>query len=100
MGTQERDHERPVAQRLRMLQDAYDMNGRQFAAHVGIDYKNWHNWISGLPLPAPKALELCQRIPGLSLDWLYRGIVNEDMPLRLARRLDAIPPPRRRRKAQ
>lgn len=63
------------------------LSGPQFAEELGIEYPRWNNFERGYPLPNPIALELCNRFPGLTLDWLYRGRF-EGMSFDLVRRLE------------
>lgn len=79
-----------IARRLRVLRtyvSGIDHGSRaRFASRVGIEYKRWNNFERGYPLPRDAATHLVQRIPGLTLDWIY---LNRDdgLPLRLQREL-------------
>ncbi len=76
-----------LASRLRLLRASTGRSGPAFAEWIGIDYPRWNNYERGYPLPTPIALILCQRVPGLTLDWIYRGRF-EGMTLDLVRRLE------------
>lgn len=81
--------EAEVAQRLRTLRVLKGLSGPKFAEWIGVEYPRWNNWERGFPLPAPIALLLCRRFPGLTLDWLYRGRL-EGLTLDLADRLGEL----------
>lgn len=64
-----------------------------FAAFLRIEQKRWYNVENGYPLSKDLALLLVQRIPGLSIDWLWLGR-PDGLSLSLARRLgEAETPP-------
>lgn len=76
-----------VAKRLRTLR--YHLAGDSqtaFTTRYGIDIKRWNNFERGFSLSKEIALLLCQKIPGMSLDWLYRG-KEDGLPLQLQREL-------------
>lgn len=50
----------------------YD-NQVAFAAFVGVDSKRWNNFERGNQVSVEVAKLLVQRIPGLSMDWIYLG---------------------------
>lgn len=79
--------ESAVAKRLRILRAMRQLSGPKFAEELGIEYARWNNFERGYPLPAPIALELCRKFPGLTLDWLYRGRL-EGMSFDLVRLLE------------
>lgn len=79
--------EQDLASRLRLLRAEKGFSGPRFAEWIGVEYPRWNNYERGYPLPAPIALILCQKFPGLTLDWLYRGRL-EGMTLDLVRRLE------------
>jgi len=81
--------EMDVAQRLRTLRALKGLSGPKFAEWLEVEYPRWNNWERGFPLPAPIALLLCRRFPGLTLDWLYRGRL-EGLTLDLADRLGEL----------
>lgn len=66
-----------VADRLRLLQAKIEGEGygasARMAKRLGIKQPRWHNILSGSRLSLDVALQIVQRIPGVSLDWLYRG---------------------------
>jgi hypothetical protein len=76
-----------LATRLRVLRASTKLSGPQFATWIGVDYPRWNNYERGYALPTPIALILCQKVPGLTLDWIYRGRL-EGMTLDLVRRLE------------
>lgn len=77
-----------VAGRLRLLRFAVSGgNQTAFAAKLGIEPRRWNNFERGSPLSKEIAILLAQRIPGVSLDWLYLGKV-EALPFALQRELE------------
>ncbi len=48
-------------------------NQTLFAAKIGIEVKRWNNFERGSPLSKEIAILLVQKIPGLTLDWLFLG---------------------------
>jgi hypothetical protein len=64
-----------IASRLKLLRKAVSEGDNQtaFAARVGVELKRWNNFERGKPLSKEIAILLVQRIPGLTLDWLYLG---------------------------
>ncbi len=62
--------------RMRALRRAHSKDFRTakaFADHIGIPERNWNNFERGYPLGHQAALKICQRIPGMTLDWLHVG---------------------------
>jgi len=82
----------PVADRALRLREAmnYDTSAG-FAAYLGVSPQRWNNVETGLPLSNQMAFLLVQKVPGLTLDWLYFGKA-EGLPLELARRLGELGP--------
>jgi hypothetical protein len=66
-----------VAQRLLLLQEAFEGTGRGASARMaeclGITLHRWYNVLRGSPLGIALAQQIVVRFPGVSLDWLYRG---------------------------
>jgi len=66
-----------VAQRLLLLQEAFEGTGRgasaRMAEYLGITLHRWYNVLRGAPLSIALAQQIVVRFPGVSLDWLYRG---------------------------
>jgi DNA-binding XRE family transcriptional regulator len=81
--------ESEVAQRLRMLREMKGISGPKFAEWLDVEYPRWNNWERGYPLPAPIALRLCRRFPGITLDWIYRGRL-EGLTVDFASKLDDL----------
>jgi transcriptional regulator with XRE-family HTH domain len=79
----------PVARRIRLLRKAlgYD-TAAGFAAAIGWESNRLTNFENGLPLSKDAAITLCQRVDGLSLDWLYFG-KTDALSVSLAKRLSA-----------
>jgi len=63
-----------VGARLRLLRTllGYPTQGA-FATVYAIGYSTWSAYENGKPLPQWAAIHLVQRIPGLTLDWIYFG---------------------------
>jgi transcriptional regulator with XRE-family HTH domain len=81
-----------VQGRVKRLRVAHGLHSQQaMAAYLGVSFNRWNNVERGLPLGHDLAVVLCQRFPGLTLDWLYFGR-SEGVSLDLARRLGEAPP--------
>ncbi len=77
------------ATRIRLITLRYLVAGDNqttFAQQMGIEVKRWNNVERGLPLSKGIALTLVQKVPGLTLDWLFRGVEN-GLPVQLQREL-------------
>lgn len=82
----------PVAHRARILREAMGYGtSNAFAAFLGVSPQRWNNVEIGLPLSNQIAFMLVQKVPGLTLDWLYFGKAD-GLPLELARRLGEFGP--------
>ena len=58
----------------------------EMAAFLGISPNRWNNVERGMPLSMDLANILCDKIPGLTIDWLVRGSflgVSTDLAYRL-----------------
>lgn len=53
---------------------------------MGFEVKRWNNFERGLPLGKEAAFQLVQKIPGLTLDWLFLG-KEDGLPVKLQREL-------------
>jgi DNA-binding XRE family transcriptional regulator len=64
-----------IAARLAQLRESFpEMNQAAFASYLGMTAQAWNNYERGLRRPdLATALKICQRVPGLTLDWIYRG---------------------------
>lgn len=64
-----------VAFRVRALCEAegFGDNMKAWAAKLHISYTSLNNVSNGLPLSKRLAIQLCQKIPGLSTDYLWFG---------------------------
>ena len=68
-------------------------NQTSFAARIGIEVKRWNNFERGSPLSKEIAILLVQKIPGLTLDWLFLGKedgITRTRQLELADALKAV----------
>jgi hypothetical protein len=59
-----------------------------FAARIGIEVRRWNNFERGLPLSKEVGLLLCEKIQGVTLDWLFRGKLDA-VPLALREALES-----------
>lgn len=62
--------------RTRLMALRYMVAGENqtiFAAKIGMEVKRWNNFERGSPLSKGMAILLVQKIPGLTLDWLFLG---------------------------
>lgn len=76
-----------MAQRLKTLRMALGYESQPaFAAFLGIEFKRYSNLERGHPISSQVAILLCQKVSGLSTDWIYFG--REDaLSVSLAARL-------------
>lgn len=74
VGREQLGKDGPLALRARSLTHAY-ANGvsAAFAARLGVSHQRWSNVENGRSLGIDLAHKIIAKIPGLSLDWLYRG---------------------------
>ena len=81
-----------VAERCKRLRIVMEYaQSSAFAKFLGVSPQRWNNVEIGMPLSRDLAMTLVRKIPGLTLDWLYRDR-SEGLPLDFARRLDALAP--------
>ena len=74
MATSPKTVEYDPATRLKALRHMIaGENQTTFAAQMGIEVKRWNNFERGSPLSKEIAFLLVQKIPGLTLDWLFLG---------------------------
>jgi hypothetical protein len=78
----------PLAQRLRRLRAVVEpgLGAAAFAVKYGFGIQQWSNFENGYPLSRTAANRLCDRIPGLTIDWLQRGETG-GLTVQLATRL-------------
>lgn len=86
-GTPHPSDNSQVARRLRVLRQVVaGENQTAFAARLGMEMKRWNNFERGFSLSKEIAFLIAQKIPGVTLDWLWLG--NESgLPLKLQREL-------------
>jgi hypothetical protein len=81
-----------VGQRLKRIRYVLGYGegmGKAFAARYEINYNTWNAWETGQNLVVvPMACRLVDMLPGIDLDWIYRGRA-EDVRLDLWRALEA-----------
>jgi transcriptional regulator with XRE-family HTH domain len=63
-----------------------------FCKRYKFSITQWSNFENGKPLGFGAAQKLVMLIPGMSLGWLYSGLIG-DLSVALARRLGELPPP-------
>ena len=78
------------AYRLACLQEAKMPGQTQtaFARAMGLDVKRWNNYLRGFPLPQEAANLLIKKIPGVTYNWLWHGILD-GVPMVLQAELEA-----------
>lgn len=80
----------PVAgqgERLKLLRETLGYRtAMSFAAFLDIGYTRYHPFEKGQTLSRDVAFRLVERVPGLTLDWLYFG-KPDGLPIELARHL-------------
>ncbi|MDA9539235.1 MULTISPECIES: helix-turn-helix domain-containing protein [Bradyrhizobium] len=60
--------------RLRLLRHIVSgENQKEFARRLGISATRWNNLEQGYPMSRDMALLLMQRLPGMSVEWLWLG---------------------------
>lgn len=63
--------------RLRLLREIVSgENQVEFAQRLGIPFKRWSNYERGYPVPRETAFLLMQKFPGVSVEWLWFGMVG------------------------
>ncbi len=82
-----------VARRLRAVRAELGLSPAQMAERLGVGRTTYYNWEAENPakpnFPAEEAMaELCDLLPGLTLDYIYRGRMDA-VPTSLAIRLTA-----------
>ena len=88
MAITESTLEGDLASRMRTLRRMIaGENQTAFAAKMEIELKRWNNFERGSPLSKEVAFLLVQKVPGLTLDWLYFGKV-EGLTVALRDRLE------------
>lgn len=86
-----------VADRCERLRRAVGFQkSAAFSTFLGVSPQRWNNVETGLPLGRDLAMTVVKALPGLTLDWLYRGR-PEGLSLDMARRLGEVPAPARKR---
>jgi DNA-binding XRE family transcriptional regulator len=61
-------------ERLRLLREIVSgENQMDFAKRLGVPFKRWSNYERGYPVPRETAFLLCQKFPGLSVEWIWWG---------------------------
>lgn len=84
--------DRQVLERLRQLRAAYGLTQGAFADRLGISYNRYNNIEQGRPLGKDLAFMICQKFPGVTLDWLFFGR-RDGLPYVLAERIGELPRP-------
>ncbi|MFK4047265.1 helix-turn-helix domain-containing protein [Roseomonas mucosa] len=79
-----------IARRIRAVMAELDMSRRDLAKALGVGENSLGNWLSDgkkASKPAEEAMiRLCEMLPGLTMDYLYRGKLDF-VPMALAIRL-------------
>lgn len=85
-----------VAARMRLLREVMNQPTQAaFAARYGFTHKQWNNIERGYPLTHTAAIQLVKALPGLSLDWIYLGMIGNLSSFFLTRldvKLDPVRP--------
>ncbi len=84
-------HPKQVALRLKAVMSDLEMETVvELAEFIGAERSQVSNWLQGYNLPPiPWMTELCRKRPGLTLDWIFRG-VSDGLPSVLAIKLEAL----------
>jgi transcriptional regulator with XRE-family HTH domain len=81
-----------VGKRLQLARRAFKFGDNQgkFARGAGISPTAYNQWETGENYPGvAAAIKLCERYPGLTLDWIYRGKM-EGLPTDLSNALASL----------
>jgi hypothetical protein len=64
-----------IRARLRLIAPLAELpNDAALVAALEINHSRWSNYLAGShELPTEVAIRICLLIPGLDLDWIYRG---------------------------
>ncbi len=81
-----------IGARLAKIREAAGYKEQKaFAARFGFSMGQWNHWEQGMSIPWPQAMKLVEslknQVPGLTLDWIYRGDPR-GLPLETMRRLN------------
>ncbi|MET4374914.1 transcriptional regulator with XRE-family HTH domain [Bradyrhizobium sp. LB1.3] len=82
-----------VAERLKLVRKAVAGTQTAFCKRIGIEIPRWNNFERGFPLSKSIGILLVQKIPGLTLDWLFLGKAD-GLPLQLRNELESAKPQR------
>jgi transcriptional regulator with XRE-family HTH domain len=81
-----------VVRRLKAIRDEKNMTAPEFAEWLGVGRTRYSNWESLGPkgnYPSEEFMaHLCDLIPGLTMDYIYRGVLDA-VPTKLGIRLTA-----------
>lgn len=94
-----RKPEEPIegqSQRLKRLREMLGFDtSLAFANFLDISAQRYNHFENGKPLSREVAFRLVQRVPGLTLDWLYFGKAS-GLPIELAKQLGEFQLPGKR----
>lgn len=80
-----------VPLRLKQIRVLLEFEGQQqMADFLDVSFNRYNNVERGSPLSHDLAVRICQKVPGMTLDWLYFG-KTDGLPLGLAKRLGEVP---------
>ncbi len=79
-----------TAARMLRLRSAMAGSQVEFCALYGFKVAQWSNFENGRPVGKSAAFTLCQKIPGLTLDWIYFGSTS-GLTMEMAKRLGELP---------
>jgi|HubBroStandDraft_6_1064221.scaffolds.fasta_scaffold124535_4 transcriptional regulator with XRE-family HTH domain len=78
------------ADRMRRLRELYGPTQVEFCRRFGFAVSRWANFEAGKPVGQAAAMQLIQKEPDLSLDWIYLGSIS-GLSVEMARRLGELP---------
>lgn len=79
------------AERMRRLRLATGCKTQtEFAKRFGFTVTQWSNFENGSPVGANAAKRLVEKIPGITLDWIYNGSAAF-LTMEMARKLGELP---------
>lgn len=87
------DIKRQVGERLYAVRWEIDTNRSRLAQRYGQRHTTWEKWEKGETYPDPFVMQQLCADHGITMDYLYRGVLahmpNEELKLTLARKLPA-----------
>ncbi len=81
------EHKAKVGERLKAARQAVEPNATQFAKEMGVDPRTLFKWEDGTNYPDEWFLTRFSNRTGVPLDFIFRGLITDDMPPIIAARI-------------